>query len=782
MEEYYHPEFFQILHSQSPFQEVVNIKNTDIMIHGKPLIEYILSNIFTGNEIANKEEFDRVLAIETFRAEARYCIEYASRINAKNRFPLNTRIQFVDENPFLGGENNAYGKLLMEKYCNSIAYETDNSLIYDIYNAGETLKTLYINFPGEIGNPVYDTCKSYFDIIKLPMTHPFSEMCKERGCNTNIVDRTTFFRIYEDKQFGWIRAELGTPDIFRRIFYLYRSAIQISDQNDRNVETLRNYLVYIANNDENNRDLYNQQIVSELRMYPYSNNILALADQVYRLAQLNAIPIKPAEPYQLRDVSTMAERISQTKFSHGRLVDIYRYAYQNSEETQVFSFDFKLTGQMLDMGSYIIQESLVRFLDLAPSKAGDLIRSPINYNDAKLKYEKVRKYLIRNKLATSAITALNIWIDSNPTLAIKYKHKKIQYTYDMNFLGGSENFLGKAFEYLLDIQEKPAYNLYDPGSPHYNPESPVFISPTDHNIILTSRIKDWVEETAQNMKSAIKYLEDRHLHIDKVRFTKVIYSYFFSLLELGNDRTIVLNMLSESFENNYQTIILLDQNIVDLVVMFETPLEQSFATMQNQGRDLLDRDVSIEFFNETVSLLSQYLASITYAPVEYMTELAFHIMLNKPQDQISQPFDRITRNRVNFWNGAMKSLENPTNIYTLTAQILRTIRFSERPRSFANFIDNYPGNKYEALKMLLTTKDYTVSYVADYIIDSDLPQQLKDLARNVLANPFKHDLTDIKTVDDVKIAMTKWGLFHPDEKRKFIKANEKYLSRFASIL
>jgi hypothetical protein len=142
--DFFRTEFYDILHSKSVFLDNIHISNEDLKLNAKPIIEYILSNIFPGITIAGgdyADKFSRAVRLEHFRAEAQFCLENAARVIQKSRVRVakGTFVQFVDENPFLGGVNNAYGKLIMEKCCTDVLYTRENDLIYDIYVAGETL-------------------------------------------------------------------------------------------------------------------------------------------------------------------------------------------------------------------------------------------------------------------------------------------------------------------------------------------------------------------------------------------------------------------------------------------------------------------------------------------------------------------------------------------------------------------------------------------------------------------------------------------------------------------
>ena len=663
MEQYYlEPEFYEILHSKSQFTDVISVKNDDIKLDEKPIIEYILSNIFRNVRIFDGDyvnKFALALEREHFIAETAFCLEYATELikKYKIRLPKDRVVQFVDDNPFLGGHNNAYGKLIMEKCCAEISYKQQDDLIYDIYLAGETLRLLYINFPKNISSDVYASCKSYFDIINLPRTHQFSQLCSFRSCDIRAIDRPLFFQIYKDKQFDWIRDELKYPDIFTRIFKLNYDSIAVSALNDAKVETLKTYMIRLADRDKTNKELFHSQIRAELGSYPYSDMVLNFADQVYRLCQLGGLKINISDSSFPSPLTTL----TTSHFSNQEPLKIYRFSAKNTPETKIFAFDNDR------LGINIIHSFFTKFSGLDEQRTFDLLRNVMTYEQAAKAYESVSKFFIRNKIATSTMTSLNIWVNRNRNDLEKYTNKKIVYDFKMNFLGGDENFFGKAFERVIKNvntivnPSSPIYNprspIYNPQSPVYNPQSPVFNpqpSPSPKKVLkLSPQINKWLTETTQNIKSSVEELERISSDSDSDIFINVFFSPFISLLNINPKIRHQVAMGVVGVEK-----MILENNIADLIEMFPQSYVEEFNKLQKAGRKILSKPITHKFFWEIVSGVAMYLASFTYLPDDQVYHLATSMVLNvfDTKQEIEKyikkfengVFDERTTNRINF--------------------------------------------------------------------------------------------------------------------------------------
>ena len=736
---YLTPEFYDILHSKSKFTDVVSIKNSDIKIEEKPIIEYILSNIFRGVKISDGDyakKFSSALKLEHFRAEATFCIEHATEIIKKRhiRFPKGTVIQFVDENPFLGGQNNAYGKLIMEKCCTDISYNKREDLIYDIYLAGETLKSLYITFPADISNNEYAKCKSYFDIINLLGVYPFDELCKQKNCIINPIDRNLFFQIYADKQFDWIRDELRFPDIFKRIFTMNFELIKESAQNNAKVATFRQYLVRIADKDEKNKELFYSQINAELGIYPYSDMVLNFADQIYRLCEFGGYKLAPVKPNLAEPVAT----ISDPEFSKQTPIIVYRYENQNSPETRIFAFD----GSSL--GFEIIKNLFTRFLGANDTDIYYLLNK-LTYQQAEKSYSDLSKYFIRNKIAISTLTSFDIWINQNRDQIPKYIDKKIVYNYDMNFLGGSDNFFGKAFEKEIKnaqvVSKSPVYNpqspVYNPQSPVYNPQSPEgYKSKSPEKTKLTQDMKNWVIENMENIRSTLEELEKISPNTNQSFFVNVFFKQFFSRLNISeSERTRISRVAGYEYMTRGKGFdvekMLVENNIVDVIQMYPNSYIEEFVKIKKQGREILKKPITSSFFWQVIGNLAEYVASITNLPEDDTFDFSIRMVVNnfdisqKYEELVKKfstdTYDEKTTNKINFWNRFVNSMDNPTHNDALIVKIRQVIKFPENndkskvKSTVFRLLTNYVGDVSEVLKIMLEIKDYTTPYAIDYI-------------------------------------------------------------------
>lgn len=827
MERYYlTPEFYDVLHSESPFSDVLSLENNDIKINGKPIIEYILSNVFpsvniSGGDYATK--FSAALRLEHFRAEAKFCLEYAQKLIQKVRLPAGTLVQFVDENPFLGGQNNAYGKLIMEKCCKDISYTNERDLVYDIYLAGETLRTLYINFPEEIANKAYSDCKSYFDIINLTRAKPFDRLCAERSCNLMTVDRNVFFQVYADKQYDWIRDELKVPNIFNRIFTDNHELIKSSAENNAKVSTLRKYMSKLAKKDKKHRELFENQIEAEFRLYPYSDVVLNFADQVYRLVELRAIDMEADKVVLRRPVA----KITSAEFSNREPLVVYRYADRNSPETKAFSFDRS------NLGVNIIRSLFTKFLGLHENTTNQLLENVVAYEQAEATYGLISKYIVRRKLATSTMAALDIWANRNRDELEKYANKKIIYDYQMNFLGGEANFFGKAFERIIKNADAitavspgpmtPVYNphspdynpVYNPHSPVYNPHSPVYKpkspvynprspvykpkSPV-YQTKLSNGIREWIGGTMENIRSTLHELSRISPDTNPEFFSDVFFGEFHSLLRISKkDRKRIARGTGYEARESIEQM-LLENNIVDIIEMFPGSVVDEFDRLQKEGRKLLSKSFHDVFFWETLSSVAKYVACLTRLPEEDVYHFATSMVLNffgdrgNVEKHIKKTFSAVvsggvlaekTTNRINFWNSVVKSIDNPTNIDTLIVKIREVIRYPDEDTEKAiskkvhRLIDEYKGDKTELLKILLDVRDYTTYHAVTYITShKGQYKSLEDQAYSSgLGRFMEKDFAEARDADDVKKLMIFYGAFDKEGMNRIIRDFENILRK-----
>ena len=142
---------------------------------GNSVVNYVASAVFrqpiSGGNYT--EAYD-----DNFYKHEAFCILEAARQQldpAALRDMRGYNIVFDDANPYLGGEDNAYGNLVMS-IVNSgdIIYRSETDAIYDIYSAGTALQALYLKNAGPklneyLNNPRFAKCANYHSIYKVVM-------------------------------------------------------------------------------------------------------------------------------------------------------------------------------------------------------------------------------------------------------------------------------------------------------------------------------------------------------------------------------------------------------------------------------------------------------------------------------------------------------------------------------------------------------------------------------------------------------------------------------------
>lgn len=487
----------RILDKKSKYTDSVVIKDEDIRINGKPLVEYIATGMFgTETDLANPDQRDTNGLIKDYNpiitnrlqweqdtVEMYGILEFADTLFNRERlqFTRGYTISLDDPNQLL---QERYPEILSAKLRN-VTYPTELDLQYDIYRAAETLKVLFIQLPVSLVNQIPLMCHSYVDMITLPFISPFKEFCDANipVCSVVLIDKEPFEKVVNTPEFAWIKEEIANPDIFNRVFQTNLDARRIEQEKNRKVLTLIRYMITIAKQDPTNYDLYVNQIKDGLRR-PYTDEDLALADEVVRFVKLGLITsvTLPEE-----ETVTSIDTILDPSIIGGRKITIFRLQEKITEPAfKVLAFDYPLVDSpWRDMGTYAVFRMIVEFLNLSTDDANQIVHESKSYSDLFATYLMVRKVAYRNKLAKNAMAAIQTWINTNPDMVKRYANKRITFQAGMNFLSGEPNFVGKCMEDMIENYEDIHQPVYQPMSPVFEQSAPIVVSDVPTSVPVT---------------------------------------------------------------------------------------------------------------------------------------------------------------------------------------------------------------------------------------------------------------------------------------------------------
>lgn len=710
-ERYILPDIKRILDRKSKNTVPMYIGNEDIQINGKPIVAYILTNLFNeniGESVYSQVFADKTSAIQD-RIEAESVFHIGSSVFSRERikFIRGYDITMEDSNKILAAN---YGPFLSRQLRN-VTYVNELDRMYDIYHASEVLKVLFINLPMILINGIPALCHNYLDIIALPTIEPFANFCNANPvvCNVKVIDKNAFSLVANTDEFNWIKSEITHPDIFNHVFaYVKETRKEVQDK-VRKVDMLTQYMISLAKKDPDNYDLYIQQMNAGLQR-PFSEDVLMYADEVSEFEKLGLIHgiVSPPEEPENPQFETL---IDPSKIG-GRKIAINRYQANISEPTfKIFALDYPLesTGWR-DIGTFAMRELLVRFLSLNSEDAEKIILESSSYSDLVIQFGYIRNAVLRNMLAKLTMAALNTWLNFNPDAAEKYAGKTLIFKSDMSFLSGDPNFLGKCLEDMIenysDIERVPTYN---PLSPEPQVKQTYELINSD----IPKPFTDWVDSQYKSFSQVSDLITKIKGSLVVMDFFRVFYNKF-RIVSSGSLKRYLESYSFPNYTSKFLVSSFLD-TITELMDMFkvadDVPLFEKFLS---EGREKLSHPVDNK--DAIVSQLGTYISGFLLIEKGQGDTIAKKMIFQSDnQEEIT--------NRLNFFSECLNSLKTPSNPYILKAVLRKIVLFPNDDKRFPldfqiiNAIDKYTGDKQEALSFILSGKpDVTFPYVANYIL------------------------------------------------------------------
>ena len=415
-QKYILPDIERITNLKSKYSDTIKIDNLipEMKIGEMNILEYIFSNIYPGIRVSASEGVDlnqslqNALTYTQDRVEEEACIDISERLfNQLNTgFTLGTNVIFIDNNRLLGTSQdfkgqNSYGKLIAEKAGKQF-YKHSDYLAYDIYRAGEILKMLYINVPSNIVNSLGKKCRTYLEIINLLNKQPIKDFCDNNPllCSRKTeLNMTLFKKVYDAGEFAWIKSEMEKPDIFNTIFNETKDERESVRSKVMKVNIMIAYMDHLARQDMKNFEFFNIQIRNGTQR-PYTKEILQLSDEVYHFWKLRLLP---------QNINDMNFEIPTTESAintninkiiiGGPIAYIYRFSNDiDVPNYKIFSFDSPIGGGWRDIGTYVTENLLTKFLGLTVEESENIISNTSGYEQLYQKYNMLLIPLVRNKI------------------------------------------------------------------------------------------------------------------------------------------------------------------------------------------------------------------------------------------------------------------------------------------------------------------------------------------------------------------------------------------------
>lgn len=507
----------------------LEISNSDLsaLLHnGRGFVEYVMSSVFAG--LSDRAQFGPMYDAHIKEQEAR-CILAAARENLQYMNLDNIRgrtIVFRDDNPFLAGANQ-YGKLIMElANGGEIQYVDKEEAMYDIYAAGTALRALYFKHIGPsvgayLNNPAFQSCENYYDIYAAVKT-------MDPDLKFSILPKDKFISQYRtDPHLEWVSDEFQIDPQSENIGFLQRVYRPIA--NELNEKYLAKALTdnfrafvsdIVATFPPEQKKLYAPQMDA---MFSGDTRLMLQAARQY--SNLGAMP---GAPNNLSN--TLAREIVNVDFVPEKIVInnkaavIYLTRDTSIPEFKYLGFDSLETN----IGATAVRNMLGELGVMATSS---------NYANLRLEFNVASRGHFRN-LFSSIVLAAIIPLKHNDA----FRDRTIVFSDPAVFLGGRDNFVGKAIELMVNTPEilSPSIPEYNPDtSPHpyyYNPQSPRGFQAQKANIFLRtgtgakfekSMNVDYIDKPHEYFTIDPQDVDARMAHWVQLRFNMFVTFYVY---------------------------------------------------------------------------------------------------------------------------------------------------------------------------------------------------------------------------------------------------------------
>ena len=451
----------KILNYESTFPEVFEVTNSQLgenLDLGKGFIEYVMSNIFP--DLREQGDFNDLYTNYVHKQEATAILD-ATRLYLNNidKSYLQTikgqYIVFNDFNQFLSGQENAFGKLVME-IANSgePIYINKADVLYDIYLAGMALQSLYLNHIGPsinnyLNNPKFESCKTYSDVYNYVMEI-------DPSTKINVLPKNLFL-IKPDQ---WVLDEFNHQDndvgLLRRVYNSIEDQIKQKYMNRYIVSKFKTFVEEVISKcPAQYKDVYRAEMDTM-----FSGNEKHVIEAGYKYNAIkHGVQANHTESL-LREIDAIDFRPMKISITAVPTITLERE--NTSPELQFLSF----TAHIGPMAYTKLINNL-----------GFMATSNV-FHDLVVEYGDANRGHFSNLFAANILAIITAFKNE-----MSFLDKCIVFADTAEFFGGQYNFVGKAIEttfnnsQLLKSQLSPpspgSSNGYNAPSPFYDPHSPV---------------------------------------------------------------------------------------------------------------------------------------------------------------------------------------------------------------------------------------------------------------------------------------------------------------------
>ena len=600
-------------------------------------VEYVMASVFPG--LTDRAQFGPMYAAHIDAQEARWILASA-RENLQYMDMENIRgrtVVFRDDNPFLAGANQ-YGKLIMElANGGEIQYVDKEEALYDIYAAGTALKALYLKHIGPsvgayLNNPAFQACENYYDIYAAVKT-------MDPTLTFDILPKDRFISQYRsDARLQWVADEFQIDPMRENIGFLQR--VYLSIESELNAKYLTkaltdNFRAFVADIVAGFPPEYKKMYAPQMEAM-FSGDTRLMLQAARRFANLRAGNLSEKLSDNLSD--TLVREIVNVDFVPEKIVInnkaavIYLARDISIPSLQYLGFDSPATN----IGATAFRNMLGELGVMATSS---------NYASLRLEFNVASRGHFRN-LFSSIVLAAILPLKDREALKDReeFRDRTIVFSDPAVFLGGQDNFVGKAIELMVNTPPEilspgiPDYNPDTSPQPYYyNPQSPPGFRAQKANILLRTgtgtkfeksmnvdyidkaheyfsirpqnidaRIAHWVQLRFDMFVTFYVYLHTQFVapaRFDLELFYRDVYSHFVNKMVPGDQRDALKAIVASFNPNNEISKMFVELIVSNLsVVLSSGEVDgEKFAAFQQKGIAELNRMRDIDKPNATLS-------------------------------------------------------------------------------------------------------------------------------------------------------------------------------------
>ena len=687
----------KILNYTSPHTDEYTINNNQLgqefnLDNG--FVEYVISSVFPG--LKNQGEYEEFYKTDFYKEEATAVLQIA-----KQKLPIfksfehirGYNIIFEDENPFLGGQDNAYGKLIM-KIVNRgvIPYRNKDDVLYDIYAAGSALQALYLKHVGlgieaYLNNPMFYDCRTYYDVYISVLTVDPSLVLQLLP--KDVILQAINFKGQLPNQWRWVLDEfnrVGAIGFFMRVYNTVEREIQLKYVRQVLIKKFKPFVAQVigaCSGDDRTNDVRKTYLAEmEIMFGSDSDHLFALAKKLHYINSDSY----PEEHIMIREINKIVF-VPVNVYIDNSIPPITIDRFNTSEDLGFLGFVSPLTN----IGS------------LAYRKMMDglkLVSTRTDYQELVNEYTIARRAIFRCKFSNVILAIVNPLKNKTDIQA-----KKVIFVDETPFFGGTDNFVGKAIEivyreaselhmpdsstrlspkqqsprrrsspsdpFYYDTNQSPKYNPLSPGGvptkyiylrQHAN-KTAKFMRSTNVNTLseldftisfptgIDRLIMNWVHDQFNTFVNVYVFIYNNFAAPTpfdlEIFFRRVFKPYINTLV----DKTISDSLSALFKPNNDISKLFIDLITTNLVVGTDnlTTDVAKFKEFQSTGLQMLQNtdDIKNKYYRAERTIYSNLSTFFELKDSHNFVPYVFGVAINFNKDKASLSPKQI--NRINFW-------------------------------------------------------------------------------------------------------------------------------------